>query len=388
MSRLPIRLRLTLTYVALLAVVMALVLGASWLLLERHLARTVPARYLDPILEQLASQYVLALLGAALLALGIGWLAAGRALAPLGRIAATARRVSEDHLDARVRMDDAPDDELREVATAFDAMLDRVAASLAAQQRFTANASHELRTPLTIIRSGSEVVLEDPKATVEDLRAAARDAVETTERMEELLDGLLLLAALDGSRRGGAALGARRPGAPSCGRRRGRCARRPTTPGIELHAALAPAATRGDPALLERLAANLVENAIRHGARGPVWIEVRGDASRVRLRVANGGEPIAAEQLARLTQPFERLRRSRARGSGLGLSIVRAVAEAHGGELRAGGARGRRAGGRGRAAGGAVGGARGRCRRAAGGILGGAAGGYGEVTGGAVASAP
>jgi signal transduction histidine kinase len=331
-SRLPIRLRLTLTYVALLVVAMTLVLGASWVLLSRHLQRTVPAQYVDGVLAQLGSQYALALLGGALLALGIGWAAAGRALAPLGRIAATARRISEDRLDERVQLVDGPDDELRDLATAFDAMLDRVAAGVAAQGRFVANASHELRTPLTVIRTGAEVVLDDPNASAEDLRAVARDAVETTEHMEELLDGLLVLAALGGSephalRDEPVCLGA-------VTRRVVRAAQSEAdAAGVSLHASLEAAPLRGDPALLERLVANLLENAIRHGEPGPVTIAARADADGARLRVVNGGQRIAPAHVVRLTQPFERLHRGRGRGSGLGLSIVRAVAEAHGGEL-------------------------------------------------------
>ena len=304
------------------------------------LRRTVPAQYADSVLAQLGSQYALALAGAALLACGIGWAAAGSALAPLRRIAVTARSVSQDRLDARVQMEHAPDDEVREVAVAFDAMLDRVAAGVEAQQRFVANASHELRTPLTVIRTGAEVVLEDPDATRGELRAVLREAVETTERTEGLLEGLLVLAALGAGDRPGRALaddpvdlgavaeravGAAEPAAAAAG--------------VALRAEVESAPVRGDTALLERLVGNLVDNAIRHGAPGPVEVaasaQVGGGA---RLRVASGGPRIAADQLVRLTQPFERLQRaSRARGTGLGLSIVRAVAEAHGGalELRA-----------------------------------------------------
>jgi signal transduction histidine kinase len=249
-SRLPIRLRLrlTLTYVALLAAVTALVLGASWVVLQRHLRRTVPDEYADAVLAQLGSQFVLALLGAVLLALGIGWAAAGSALAPLRRIAATARRVTEQRLDERVRMGDDPDDDVRDLAMAFDAMLDRVASAVEAQQRFVANASHELRTPLTVIRTGAEVVLDDPDATVEELRAVAREAVDTTERTEELLDGLLVLAAATGTR-----LPALRDDAVDLGAiayRAVQAARaEAATVGVVLHDSLESARVRGDAAL-------------------------------------------------------------------------------------------------------------------------------------------
>ncbi len=331
MTRLPLRLRLTATYVALLVVVLALVLGSSWVLLHRHLERTLPAPYVDGVMEQLGSQYLLALLGAGLLALGVGWAVAGSALAPLRRIAQVARRVSDEDLSARVRMEDAPEDEVRELAVAFDAMLDRVAASVAAQQRFVANASHELRTPLTVIRTGAEVVLDDPDATVEELRAVAREAVETTERTEELLDGLLVLAALGEAdaaiARDRVDLGALASRAVASARLEAAAA------GVPFRSELEETPVRGDAALLERLVGNLVENAIRHGS-GPVEVELHPARDGARLRVASGGAPIPEADLARLTAPFERLGRGRAGGSGLGLSIVRAVAEAHGGTLR------------------------------------------------------
>jgi signal transduction histidine kinase len=332
-SRLSIRLRLTLTYVGLLVVVLALVLGGSWLLLRRHLDRTLPQAYADAVLARLATQYALALAGAALMALGAGWAAAACALAPLRRIAATARRVTEERLDERVRMPAGPPDEIRELAAAFDAMLDRVAASVAAQRRFVANASHELRTPLTVIRTGAEVALDDPHAGVDELRAVAREAVETTERTEQLLQGLLLLAALDGAADGAlpatpvdlAAITAR---AVAATRPEARAA------GVTLRADLQPARTCGDGALLERLVGNLVENAIRHGGPGAVHVAVAAETDGARLTVANRGPVLGEAELARLTQPFERLHRAGGPGAGLGLSIVRGVAEAHGGALR------------------------------------------------------
>ncbi|MCW2959267.1 MAG: histidine kinase [Solirubrobacterales bacterium] len=332
MSRLPIRLRLTLTYVALLTVLLAAVLGLSWILLQRHLARTVPAPYADTVQATLAQSYVLATIGASLLALGIGWVATGTVLAPLRRIAGIARRIDDDRLHERVRMDDGPDDELRDLATAFDAMLDRVQASVAAQQRFVANASHELRTPLTVIRTAAEVALDDPDCSVEELRAVAREAVATTERTEVLLEGLLLLAALGDQ----AAL---IPGQALDLAEVGRQALRSTQPeasaaGVVLQADLRSTTAHGDAALLERLVGNLVENAIRHGDAGLVTVHAGPTADGgSRLRVSNGGAVLEAALLPRLTQPFERVHRRHDGGTGLGLSIVRAVAEAHGGRL-------------------------------------------------------
>ena len=324
-----IRLRLTLTYAALLAGGTAAVLWASWWLVGNHLARTLPDAARSSVLSSLATDYALAVAGTALIALGLGWLAAGHALAPLRKIARTAQRISQERLDARVRLQ-GPDDELHQLADAFDAMLDRVQGAVDAQRRFVANASHELRTPLTVIRTEAEVALDDRDASPEELREALRSAVETTERTEALLDGLLLLAlSTQGARRdeavdlralAGRVLAAGRPEADAAG--------------VHVRPDLRPAHVRGDAALLERLVANLVENAVRHGgAAGAPTVTVHNGGASAVVRVANGGDVIAPEQLRRLTTPFERLDRARGDGTGLGLSIVQAVAEAHGGSL-------------------------------------------------------
>ena len=214
-----IRLRLTLFYVGLLVAGTTLLLVLSWWLLGRHLERTLPPEYASHVLGQLGLQYALAIAGTALVALGVGWLAAGRALAPIRTIATTLRRISEDRLDARVRPSGRAD-ELHELAVAFDSMLDRVEGAVEAQRRFVANASHELRTPLTIMRTEAEVALDDPDASAEELREVARAVVETTDRTELLLDRLL---AARGQHRGRAA---RRPGRPRGGRAAGRRHRR------------------------------------------------------------------------------------------------------------------------------------------------------------------
>ncbi len=331
-ARATIRLRLTLLTAALLAGGTALLLGASWWLVGRHLERTLPADVAAEVVARLGTQYALAVLGAGLVAVGLSWAVAGHALAPIRAIAATARRISEERLDARVRLPGGADDELHDLAGAFDAMLDRVQGAVDAQRRFVANASHELRTPLTVIRTEAEVALDDPDATREELREALRGAVETTERTEGLLDGLLVLAAsTQGARRDepvdvGAV--ARR----AAGALRGEASAARVDVRLDLPGR--PVRVRGDEALLERLVGNLVENAVRHGARGaPATVLVAAEGGDAVVRVENGGRPIAPPDLARLTQPFERLDRRHGGGSGLGLSIVRAVAEAHGGRL-------------------------------------------------------
>jgi signal transduction histidine kinase len=315
-----IRGRLTLTYVALLVACTAAVLTASWWALQRHFAATLPDAYAGSVLARLGAQYAVAVAGSALLALGIGWAAAGHVLAPLRAITRTAARISDQRLDARVGLAAGhPRDELVELAETFDAMLDRVGGALAAQRRFVANASHELRTPLTVIRTEAEVALGLPGACEADLREALRRAVAGAERAGALLDGLLVLAAAT---------------------RGGRCdepvdlaaaARRALGP-HRVDVDLAPAVVRGDPALLERVIGNLVENAVRHG-RGRRTLTVRAAGGDAVVRTANDGDRLDPESVARLAEPFERGARVRARGTGLGLSIVAAVAEAHGGRL-------------------------------------------------------
>ena len=195
--------------------------------------------------------------------------------------------------------------------TPFDAMLDRVEGAVAAQRRFVANATHELRTPLTVIRTEAEVALDDPDASVEELRAVAREVVETTERTEELLDGLLVLAA---ARRG--APRARRPRRP----RRGRAARAAAAARGEAAAARGRrprgarpgARSAATAALLERLAGNLVENAVRHGRAGGAVRDQRARATAAgrALRVANGGRVVAAGGRARLGRAVRAARRA------------------------------------------------------------------------------
>ncbi|MGH2889036.1 MAG: sensor histidine kinase, partial [Solirubrobacteraceae bacterium] len=193
---------------------------------------------------------------------------------------------------------------------------------------FVANASHELRTPLAIMRTEVDVSLSDPDASVSELRQMGEAVREMIDRCERLIASLLLLA------RSEAAAGHEEPVdlavlAGDCItdlRRRARDAR------IEVRDELEPAWCSGDPGLLERLIANLVDNAIHHNLPGGcLWIETATVAERVRLTVANGGPVLDPERVPELVEPFRRLDRS-VRGFGLGLSIVRSIAEAHGGE--------------------------------------------------------
>ncbi len=329
-----VRLRLTALYAALLLATTVVLLGVSYWLMDGHLHRTLPETYADDVLGRLLGQYGVAVVGTLLLAVGIGWLIAGRVLAPLRRMSATARRVSESRLDERVALEGGPNDELHELASTLDAMLDRLEGSVDAQRRFVANASHELRSPLTVIRTEADVTLSDPDATVADLRQMGHVVLEATDRTEALLDGLLVLArsqrGVSREREVDLAVVTRRAAAPA--------AVEAVRQGVAVDVDAEPVRVRGDEPLLERLVANLTENAVRHNERGGyVHVRARQDGDEAVIDVVNGGARIPADAVPRLTEPFERLGRAAdGSGSGLGLSIVRAVAEAHGGRLRLG----------------------------------------------------
>jgi signal transduction histidine kinase len=269
----------------------------------------------------------------AVVSLAIGWLLAGRMLRPVHEITTVARRLSASTLDERIGLE-GPNDELKELADTFDAMLDRLAAAFAAQKEFVDNASHELRTPLTIMRTEVDVTLDDPDASPDDLRRMAATLREATARSEGIIDRLLTLArseeltereTLDLSEivtevlaDSGAAAGLR---------------------DLSFDLSLEPAPVVGDTALLDRLVANLIDNALRYAPEGgAISVRTAATGATATLEVANGGDHIPAEDLARLFERFYRRDASRARalgGSGLGLAIVAAVAGAHGGEVRA-----------------------------------------------------
>lgn len=269
-----------------------------------------------------------------------GWLLAGRALAPLQNVTATARRVADRNLHERIALD-GPDDEIKELADTFDAMLERLDRAFDGQRRFVANASHELRTPLAINRTLIEVALTDPEVPASTQRLGAT-LLAVNHRNERLIDGLLILASseqlIDRSTRVDLAAITQRAistAAPAADRA-----------AIDLRSALAPAFVAGDPALLERIAQNLVDNAIRYNCTDHGWVlvTVDGDQQSARLTVENTGPDVAPFEIDGLFEPFRRLNSERTtdaaslapdRGAGLGLSIVRSVATAHRGAVRA-----------------------------------------------------
>jgi signal transduction histidine kinase len=281
-------------------------------------------------LHQLVIQSGIALAIMAVLSIWLGWVMAGRALRPLRTITNAAREISASNLHRRLALA-GPDDELKQLGDTFDDLLGRLEATFDAQRRFVANASHELRTPLTLERALVEVALADPDASVESLRATLRQVLAAGEEQERMIEALLTLSR---SQRG---LDRREP--VDLATVTARVLRNTEPDGLAIEATLEPARTTGDPRLLERLVANLIENAVQHNRPGG-WIDVATDtaAGAATITVTNSGRLVPGEELARLFQPFQRLDGERTNGVdsrrlGLGLSIVQAIATAHGAEL-------------------------------------------------------
>jgi signal transduction histidine kinase len=261
-------------------------------------------------------------------------LLAGRVLRPIQDMTATARRLSDTNLHERLALE-GPRDELKELADTFDGLLGRLESAFESQRRFVANASHELRTPLAIQRTVVDVALADPDATPDELRSMAVSVRDAVDRSEGLIDGLLLLA------RSQQGAGPTEPvdlaGVVSTAL--DQAVGEIAGAGLHVRRDLQPAVVTGNRVLLERLAVNLVQNAVRHNVEGG-WMEVVTGRSgdRARLTVHNGGHPVPPEQVAGLFEPFRRLGPDRVdggRGHGLGLSIVQAVATAHDGTIEA-----------------------------------------------------
>jgi signal transduction histidine kinase len=280
-------------------------------------------------LHQLLVQSGIALAIMALVSIALGWLIAGRVLRPLRTMTATAKRISEHNLHERLAIT-GPRDELRDLADTVDGLLARLEGAFGAQKRFVANAAHELRTPLTLLRALLEETLTDPNATIESFRSTSRRLLQVGEDQERLLEALLTLAS---SERG---LEHREPFDLSA------LADEVLLPprqeaahlGLAIEASISPAPTAGDPALVERLIANLLDNAIRYNRPGGrVEVATGTTAGRAWLSVTNTGPAIPADALERLFDPFQRFTTERTsndeRHHGLGLSIVRAIAAAH-----------------------------------------------------------
>jgi signal transduction histidine kinase len=359
--RLTVRARLTVLYTGLFAVCGAIVVAVSYILVARlepqGQGQQAPASFLarcrseqlsphpndrllakcsayfqlqgarhqrDVTLSHLLQYSLITLAVVIALAAILGWIAAGRALRPVHRITAAARAASEHNLSARVALR-GPRDELHELAETFDEMLDRLQVAFEGQRRFIASASHELRTPLAVMGATVDVVLDNPASTPADLREMATDIRAAVDHAEHLIGALLILAHNE----------------------RGLTVHDEVdlatvaedvldTAGLRdrrVHATLEPAVISGDPVLVERLVANLVDNAVQYNtAAGEIWVGTRTVAGKSHLTVANTGPPIRPADVDRIFQPFQRLNdRASQEGFGLGLTIVASIAAVHGG---------------------------------------------------------
>ena len=279
-------------------------------------------------LSHLLAYSLLALAGVILLAAAAGWMAAGRILRPVHRLTAAAREASEQNLSLRIGLR-GPRDELRELADTFDTMLERLDRAFTSQRQFIANASHELRTPLTVMRTAMDVVLAKPAPTREELVSMAADIRHAVEHSERLIEVLLVLARNDQVR---ALTDELDLAAIAEDALEGRA-----VDGITTTAALGEAPVTGDGVLLERLVANLLDNAERYNTLGgSISISTAADKDVSVVRVVNTGQVVPPDQVDRLFLPFTRLDdRTRHDGFGLGLALVSSIASVHNGTVHA-----------------------------------------------------
>lgn len=303
---------------------------------QARAAQTQATGQRERVLHQLLTQSAIALAGMGTISIALGWLVAGRALRPLRTITATARAISAANLHERLALN-GPDDELTELGDTFDELLARLETAFDSQRRFVANASHELRTPLARQRALVQVALADPTATVDSLRYAHERVLASEEQLERLIEALLTLS------RGHAGLHRRQPldlAELACQlliTRHQEAALR----GITLHQQLEAAPAHGDARLVERLLANLIDNALRYNhAGGRVEVVTAHASGQATATVSNTGPLVPAAAIDELFQPFRRLESERTKtksgeGLGLGLSIVRAIADAHDATLSA-----------------------------------------------------
>lgn len=359
MEQLTFRARLTIAYTALFTVSGIVLLAITYYLVERQLpspfggAKINIQGVLDPeaqnkifvavqrdaealrttTLTTLLTQGGAALLLILVISSALGWLMAGRMLKPLQQMTETATRIAKADsagrgLHERIALT-GPHDEVRRLADAFDLMLARLDQSFDGQRRFVANASHELRTPLALNRALVELAITRHDVTP-DAQRLGDALLKVNERHERLIEGLLVLADSETE------LAEKEPVDLA------EIARHILVTVDSASTALAPAPTTGDPVLLERLIQNLVENAVKHNLpAGGGWVRVESGLvnGRAQVIVSNTGPVVPAYEIETIFQPFRRLGRERvggpSRGLGLGLSIVRAIARAHGGQVQA-----------------------------------------------------
>ncbi|GAA3778102.1 ATP-binding protein [Plantactinospora mayteni] len=289
-------------------------------------------------LSQLLTQSLIALAIVTVLAAVLGWLLAGRVLRPIQAISATAQRLSAENLSERVPVT-APADELATLAQTVNGMLDRIQSGITEQEKllhslqmFVANAAHELRTPLTTMRTAIDVTLDGQPST-EELLVMTGDVRTAVEHSQRTLDGLLTLARshTGPSRQHPIDLADVVAGIADASRAQAKSHH------VELRTDLRPSPIVGDPVLIDRMVINLVDNAIRYNETGgTIAITTQTTAEHAQLRVTNTGQRIQPDTAAQLFEPFVRGTTNQPRtdgGAGLGLSIVRAVVDAHHGQL-------------------------------------------------------
>jgi signal transduction histidine kinase len=287
-------------------------------------------------LHALLLQSGIALAVMAVLAFALGWLVSGRVLRPLRTITATARAISATSLHERLPLA-GPDDEFNELADTLNDLLSRLEAAFTAQQNFVANASHELRTPLTLDQTLLELILRDPGATTKAWRECGQEVLQSSRQQERILDALLTLATSQ------AGLTRRTPTdlAKITAARLLAASGQIDSQQLHLHTSLHPAPLHGDPDLIGRLAANLIDNAVQHNIPGgTITLTTADQDGHAVLSVTNTGPVIPPAQIGRLFEPFQRLTTTRttndnSHGHGLGLSIVAAIATAHGATIGA-----------------------------------------------------
>lgn len=286
--------------------------------------RDVRSEFLDELLFQ--SLVAFAFTGAGSVALA--WYMAGRALRPVDEMARAAHAISEETFDRRIDVE-GPDDELRRLAETFNEMLDRLERAFETQRNFAADASHELRTPLAVLRAKADNVLSD-EATGVATRTLARDVQLEVDRADRLVDALITLARAD------TRSGDHEPIdlARVVGDVVGTFAKAADVAGIDLDLELGDALLTGDRPLLERLVSNLIDNALQHNIRdGWVRVSVATEGDHAELTVANSGAMLSDDDVDVMFERFYRTRdqsSSRRSGHGLGMAIIREVADAHG----------------------------------------------------------
>lgn len=262
-----------------------------------------------------------------------GWWLAGREVRRITSITNLARQVSAERLDARIEFE-GPEDELKDLAHEFDVMMERLEHAFAAQRQFASSASHELRTPLTVIRTELDVALDTPNPTPAELAEMAEGIREAIDRSERVIDGLLVLA-----RTG---IIERSESVDLVPIVTEALEQAPTDDLIVTVDTPQALVVHGDRSLLDRLARNLVTNAAIHNHDGgALTLKLTSDGSVASLTVANSGDLLDAATVGRLGEPFFRAGDRTVPGTGLGVAVVRSIAEAHGGSLslspRAGG---------------------------------------------------